>query len=250
LPVPSEMLLRGASNSVEATVNTADSFDGRTQQFTLCAVYQRAALGNTFQFAFAEGTGDLYTNTTSGRMASRTIPLGGLSLTNAAAARVHALYTYGDYNQNDRLYFNGVQLGGDNVADYDKTTGGYDFAPNAVSFDVLARLQTSNAVKFTVSTNDGVPWPGESTLRPSLAVLEATGPPAVTSPSLAITLNVVDVVVTWPVLADTYQLEFRPNVDRGDWTGVTNAPVQIDGQNTVILRRTSPQQFYRLRKTN
>lgn len=247
LPVPSEMLLRGASNTVEAIVNTADSLDGRIQQITLCAVYQQAALSNTFQFALAEGSGDLYTNTTSGRVAARSIPLGTVNPTNATAARLHALYTYGDVNQNDRLFFNALQLGGNNVADYDKAVGGFDFAPDTADFDILSALQASNSVKFTVSANDGVPWPGESTLRPSLAILEVTSPPAVTPPALAIALNVV---ISWPASAERYQLEFRPNADAGEWTPVTNAPLLLHGQNTVILPSTNPRQFYQLRKTN
>jgi hypothetical protein len=247
VPVPPDMLRRdGGSNSVEAVVNATD-FDGRIQQFTLWAVYQKASLNNTFEFALAEGTGDLYTNTTSGRVAARTIPLGALTTTNATAARLHALYTYGDKGQNDRLYFNGSQLGGDDLANYDKTVGGFDFAPSTLDLDVLSFLQASNTVKFTVSTNDGVPWPAESTLRPSLAVLEVTGPAAPVSPTPSIALNVV---ITWPVSADTYQLEFRPTVEGGAWTAVTNTPAVLNGQNAVFLPPNSPQQFYQLRKTN
>jgi hypothetical protein len=39
-------------------------------------------------------------------------------------------------------------------------------------------------------------------------------------------------------------------VDTGAWTSVTNAPVAINGQNTVILPPSSPQHFYQLRQTN
>jgi hypothetical protein len=67
------------------------------------------------------------------------------------------------------------------------------------------------------------------------------------APELAIGLNVT---ISWPANIDTYQLEWRAQVDAGEWTPVTNAPAVINGMNTVILPPSSPQRFYRLRKTN
>lgn len=68
------------------------------------------------------------------------------------------------------------------------------------------------------------------------------------APELAIGLNVT---ISWPASTDTYQLEFRTNVNTGIWTPFTNAvPVVINGMNTVILPPSSPQRFYQLRKTN
>ncbi len=245
LPVPGAMLHRdGASNRVELTVTTPDSFDGRIHQVTLLAVYQDAALNNTFEYAIAEGSGDLYRTPVAPQADARTVALGAANPTNAAAARLHALYTYADIGQNDRLYFNGVQLGGDDAAGWDKAASSMDYGPTALSFDVLGSLAASNAVTFSVSAAD-VPGTRESSLRPQLAALEVTRPPA--APSLAIGLNVV---IAWPVSADTYQLEQRPNADSGAWAAVTNAPVVLHGQNTVILPPGSPQQFYQLRKTH
>jgi hypothetical protein len=66
-------------------------------------------------------------------------------------------------------------------------------------------------------------------------------------PALDIGLNVT---ISWPVTVDNYQLEWRGRVESGQWTPVTNAPVVINGMNTVILPPSSPQQFYQLRKTN
>ena len=66
-------------------------------------------------------------------------------------------------------------------------------------------------------------------------------------PALAIGLNVS---ITWPVSADTYLLESRPQADTGTWIPVTNAPVVINGVNTVILPPSNSQQFYQLRKSN
>lgn len=58
------------------------------------------------------------------------------------------------------------------------------------------------------------------------------------------------VTISWPANTDTYQLEWRSEAGAGAWTPVTNAPVVINGRNTVILPPTSPQRFYQLRKTN
>lgn len=67
------------------------------------------------------------------------------------------------------------------------------------------------------------------------------------APELAIGLNVT---ISWPTTTGTYQLESRNQVDAGEWTPVTNAPVIIDGMNTVILPPSNPQQVFQLRKTN
>jgi len=67
------------------------------------------------------------------------------------------------------------------------------------------------------------------------------------APELAIGLNVT---ISWPANTDTYQLEWRAQVDAGEWTPVTNVPAVINGMNTVILPPSSPQRFYQLRKTN
>ena len=67
------------------------------------------------------------------------------------------------------------------------------------------------------------------------------------APELAIGLNVT---ISWPASTDTYQLEWRSQADTGTWNPVTNAPVVINGRDTVILPPSSPQRFYQLRKTN
>jgi hypothetical protein len=65
------------------------------------------------------------------------------------------------------------------------------------------------------------------------------------APAISIALNVT---VAWPATTDTCQLEWRAQVDAGEWTPVPNAPVVVDGTNTVILPPASPQRFYQLRK--
>ena len=241
LPIPSEMLYKnGNSNQMQVTINTPDSFDGRINQMTLIAVYQKAALNNIFEYAIAEGAGDIYKSPTGAQLDQRIIPLGTFTPTNAITAQLKAVYTYGDINQNDRLYFNNTQLGGEDVANYDKTAAGLDYGPNVVSFDVLGSLMSSNVVKFSVSSTDII-GTRETSLRPEIAALGVTFPAQ--SPALAIDMNIV---ITWPVSATAYQVQQSSNVESGDWTTVTNTPAVINGQNVLILPRTSPQQFYRL----
>ena len=69
--------------------------------------------------------------------------------------------------------------------------------------------------------------------------------PHASPPEVAIGLNVT---VTWPVSSNDYQLEWRNQVDSGEWTRVTNDVVVIDSKNTVIMPPSNPERFYRLKK--
>jgi hypothetical protein len=69
--------------------------------------------------------------------------------------------------------------------------------------------------------------------------------PHLPPPTVAIGLNLT---VSWPVTADTYQLEWRDAVDTGEWMAVTNAPAVIEGHHTVILPPSNPRQYFQLRK--
>ena len=183
VPVPVGLVnTDGAANLVSATVtDPTQAFDGRIQQVSMLAVYQDAALNNTFDYVVAEGSGNIYRDEdltmTPPKVESRDVGLGSVDPTNVTGATLHALYTYGTDEQNDRLYFNGVQYGSDDVADFDADTSPYDFGPDLVSFDVTADLDAANIVTFTVSDEDGVPDTREYSLRPHLAVLEVTHVP-------------------------------------------------------------------------
>jgi hypothetical protein len=87
----------------------------------------------------------------------------------ATAATLNVLYTYADAN-NDRLYFNGTQFGGDNVAQFD--TSVVNNGPSVLSFDVLANLVATNTVTFSLGAD--VPGTPETSLRPQLAALAVT----------------------------------------------------------------------------
>jgi uncharacterized repeat protein (TIGR03803 family) len=185
LPVPGAMLhTNGSPNTVSVVETTPDSFDGRIQHLTLVAVYQSRTLTNNFDYALAEGSGDIYSTPTSGEVDQRTAVFGAVNPTNATAATLTALYTYGDTGQNDRLYFNGTQLGGDDIAQWDTSVANY--GPSVVSFNVLTNLTATNTVRFSVASGE-VPDPREGTLRPQLAALAVTRP--ITAPTLAITVQ-------------------------------------------------------------
>ena len=55
-------------------------------------------------------------------------------------------------------------------------------------------------------------------------------------------------VITWPGSLANYQLEGSTAVSGAPWTAVTNTPVLVNGQNTVIVEPGSATGFYRLRQ--
>ncbi len=178
LPVNANYLhTDGSSNTVAITVTTSNSFDGRVMQVSLLSVYLKNTLTNQFQYAIAEGSGDIYNAPASGEVDKRTVSFGDLSLAQVNSATQQVLYTYAPNGQNNRLYFNGIQLGGDDVANYDPTATGLDYGPSVVSFDVTPYVASSNLATFSVSSAD-VPPSVASRLRPQIAVLTITGAPA------------------------------------------------------------------------
>lgn len=188
IPVDSALLhTNGTANEVKITMsdpNLTDGvcFDGRVGQATLWSVYQKDSLSNLFQYAVAEGSGDIYktpTYTSSGvtypTVMSREISLGSVNAQNVTSAVVDAMYTYGDKNQNDRLYFNNAQLGGDDVANKQNGSS-LAVVPDLVSFDVTDSLSSNNTIRFSANPGD-VPTPQEISLRPQLAILAVTSTP-------------------------------------------------------------------------
>ncbi|MFZ0827595.1 MAG: hypothetical protein WAO02_09260 [Verrucomicrobiia bacterium] len=55
-------------------------------------------------------------------------------------------------------------------------------------------------------------------------------------------------VITWPAALSNYQLQSSDSLTTRNWTAVTNAPVVLNGQNTVIVQSTGAQKFYRLQQ--
>jgi hypothetical protein len=56
--------------------------------------------------------------------------------------------------------------------------------------------------------------------------------------------------ISWPVSGAAFALEYASDVNSTNWTVLSNAPVTIEGRNTVLDDLTNPQRYYRLRKTN
>lgn len=179
LPIlPAWLNTNGSANSVSITVTTPDSFDGRISQATLLSVYRRADLNNRFQYAIAEGSGDLYRTPTGAQTSQWTTAFGGLSLEDPTAATLRAVYTYGDSNQNDRLYFNGTALGGatsNDAARWAPSPTGLSYGPDAASYDVLSLVEVTNAALFSVGLD--VPGTRESSLRAQIVALGITAVP-------------------------------------------------------------------------
>ena len=174
LPVnPLWLNTNGSANSVSITVTTSNSFDGRISQASLVSVYQDDALHNRLQYAIAEGSGDIYRTPSGSQTNAWSVSLGTLALSNPTSATLHAVYTYGDANQNDHLYFNGAALGGsgsNDVARWAPSPTGLSYGPDAVSYDVLPLMDLTNSARFSVGTD--VPGTRETSLRAQIAVLE------------------------------------------------------------------------------
>ena len=69
------------------------------------------------------------------------------------------------------------------------------------------------------------------------------------APSASAVMSIaMNPVITWPGSLSNYQLQSRNSLTSTNWTPVTNAPVLVNGQNTVILAPTAAQKFYRLQR--
>jgi hypothetical protein len=56
-------------------------------------------------------------------------------------------------------------------------------------------------------------------------------------------------VVTWPAETAGYELEWADSLSASEWTTVTNSPVLLDGQPTVVLGPEATTKFFRMRKS-
>jgi hypothetical protein len=55
-------------------------------------------------------------------------------------------------------------------------------------------------------------------------------------------------VISWPGSLANYQLQSRTSLASTNWTAVTNAPVLVDGQQTVIVDSAGGQRYFRLQR--
>jgi uncharacterized repeat protein (TIGR03803 family) len=214
LPVPGGMLLastNGSTNTVSIIEATPDNFDGRMIHVSLAAVYQSSALTNEFDYALAEGSGDIYGAPNPVEVNQRTVVFGAVNPSNAIAATLTALYTYAGAGQNNELFFNGTQLGSDDVAQWNTSVA--DYGPSVVSFDVLAGLEATNTAQFTVATGE---------LRPQFAALAVTKP--LTAGQLAISgVDAAGAHLLWNgPLGGSYAIETTTNLTLPTWNVLTN----------------------------
>jgi hypothetical protein len=69
------------------------------------------------------------------------------------------------------------------------------------------------------------------------------------APSASAVLGIaLNPVITWPASLSNYRLMSKDSASATAWTSVTNAPVLVNGQNTVILDPTAAQKFYQLQR--
>ena len=180
IPVTGDLNTNGSANNVNVKISSATGFDGRIVYASLWDVYQKASLDNTFQYAVAEGSGDIYTTTPvtaqSPTVASRWVNMGAFNTSNLQSATLDVLYTYVHSGQDNHLYINsndasnGTLLGGDPAVSSNST-----YAPVQASFDVTPDLSAlDNWIKFSVDPADGVIGSGTDVFRPQVAILEAT----------------------------------------------------------------------------
>jgi hypothetical protein len=67
------------------------------------------------------------------------------------------------------------------------------------------------------------------------------------APSSNTTLSIANSpVITWPASLTNYQVQRSGSLSSPNWTAVTNPPVLVNGQNTVILQPTGAQKYFRL----
>ena len=244
LPVPGGMLhTDGSSNTVSVIETTPDEFDGRIEQVTLVAVYQSSALTNVFDYALAEGSGDIYAAPTPPEVDHRTVMFGAVNPTNATAATLTALYTYGHTGENDELFFNGTQLGGDDIAQGDTSTY---FGPSVATFGVLTNLVATNAVEFTVAAGV-VPDPRdgtESALRPQFAALAVTGPTSAPTLGIGLQTNAVELTLTGET-GRSYTIESAATLTN-TWAAFTNF-ISIGTVTRLLVPATNGSLFFRAR---
>jgi len=245
LPIASELLhTNGSANIIRVGRRSTTGFDGRLHHVTLLAVYESAGLANRFDYAVAEGSGDIRAAPSAPQVDTRTAAFAAVNPTNATAATLSALYTYGDTGQNDMLFFNGTFLGGADVSQWDASQTNY--GPSVVSFDVLALVAVTNNVRFDVSAAN-VPDPRDQNLRPQLAALAVTRPAVVARPSLTISSGGQ---VGWTTNSAGFALESNTNLVGGTWTAVTNEPAISGDQFRVTVGVSEAQVFFRLKKSN
>lgn len=145
----SELLyLDGTSNVVDVTVSDpTGNFDGRTIDATLVAVYTDDNLDYVTDYYLIEADGYMRrTPRAPGSPAERIVNVNSINTSDILKAVYTAHYTHGNSEQFDHLYFNGTQLGDNNIAVGAMGT----YGPDVLAFDVTDLLLPDSTVLYTI----------------------------------------------------------------------------------------------------
>jgi hypothetical protein len=124
-------------------------------------------------------------------------------------------------------------------------------APNNGFVTIDSQLLSSCEVEVVVATKDvasagayNVTWTATPSQGAHLWLVAVESSP----PTLQAQVSGGNVILTWPGSATNYGLEAANDILGYNWTPFTNAPVNINSQNTVTNLITQPSQYYRLKK--
>lgn len=140
--------LDGSENSVSLTISDpSGQFDGRVIDASLFVVYTDPLAEYAVDYYLAEADGYMRrVPSTPNAPDNRTVFFDNIAMDDLLSANYTTLYTHGTEGQKDMLFFNDVQLGGDDIA----IGQGGIYGPDVVSFDVTDLLQSSNVAVYTV----------------------------------------------------------------------------------------------------
>lgn len=165
----------GSANNIGVLVtSTSGNFDGRLVDASLVGVYQDSSVHQKLDYYLAEGDGYMRKPPASPTYGNapyqRQIAFNGLNTASVISATYTTLYTHGDAGQADRQYFNGNQLGSNDVA-----IGAYgQYGPDLTTFNVASFLTTNSAVLYDANTVGSTA--GETSILAKIELLDVTHP--------------------------------------------------------------------------
>jgi len=163
----------GTNNTVDVIISDpTGQFDGRTVDVALMVVYRDYSINHAIDYYLAEADGYMRrTPGTPGSPAERILDVNSINTSDVIGAAYTAHYTHGTNGQFDRIYFNGTQLDGNDVAIGAMGT----YGPDVLTFDVADLLLSDSTVLYTVD-EAVVGTPSEYSLRAKIGLLEISRP--------------------------------------------------------------------------
>jgi hypothetical protein len=130
---------------------------------------------------------------------------------------------FGTEGTTNALYWNGMMF--HPLVAAPPGTNGYTATFEVYLVDTTSGLPVANSSSGPLTFN----WTNVSDGRPALNLAQK-------------------IVVAWPSATTTnWVLEAAASVNAGTWNVVTNTPVTVDGQPSVVLDRNADQQYFRMR---